>query len=213
MKGYYGIIALASTLFFFSCNENEKKPVDPAPTVNKDTAQSNSPQDPVFTPYPGADVSPMDMSYFPPEFPKLKMANAAETGPVARVIYSRPHLQGRRLFPDILKYGEAWRLGANEATELQLFRDVSIQGKTIKQGRYILYCVPNQESWTIVINSNIDTWGLKADPSKDIARFDVPVKKTDYRLEYFSIIMEKSNSGADILLAWDDVEVRLPLQF
>ena len=177
MKGYYGIIALASTLFFFSCNENEKKPVDPAPTVNKDTAQSNSPQDPVFTPYPGADVSPMDMSYFPPEFPKLKMANAAETGPVARVIYSRPHLQGRRLFPDILKYGEAWRLGANEATELQLFRDVSIQGKTIKQGRYILYCVPNQESWTIVINSNIDTWGLKADPSKDIARFDVPVKK------------------------------------
>lgn len=166
-----------------------------------------------INPYAVVDVSPMDMAYFPADYPKLKMANHSGGPPKARVIYSRPHLQGRHIFHEVLKHGEPWRLGANESTELDLFSDAIIQGKKISKGRYILYCIPQPDKWTIIINSNTDSWGLEPDKSKDVAKFDAPVTKTKNSLEYFTIIFERTEKGANMLMAWDDAEVRLPLEF
>jgi hypothetical protein len=164
-------------------------------------------------PYVQVDVSPMDMSYFPTEYMKLKMAKKISTPPVARVIYSRPHLQGRHIFHDVLKYGEPWRLGANESTELQLFKDATILGKKVKAGRYVMYSIPQEDKWTIVLNGNVDSWGLQPDPSKDIAKFDVPVNKSNNSLEYFTMLFQNATGGASLLMAWDSVEVRLPFVF
>jgi hypothetical protein len=170
--------------------------------VNKETSN----------PYEPVDVSPMDMSYFPVDYPKLKMANAITTQPVARVIYSRPHRQGRKIFGNLLAYGSPWRLGANEATELDLYQPVTIQNKRIAQGRYVLYCIPNEKTWSIVFNSNIDSWGLKPDPTKDLYRFEIPVQHSDTTAEFFTMVFEKTTGGADLLMAWDDVVARLPIK-
>lgn len=164
-------------------------------------------------PYAGVDVSPMDMSYFPVDYPMLKMANPDTIQPFARVIYSRPHLQGRQLFHGLLNYGEPWRLGANEATELDLFANATIQNKKIKAGRYIIYCIPQVNKWTIVLNKNIDSWGLKQDFRKDVDRFTIPVKQTSNHLEYFTMVFEKDKEGANLIMAWDNVEARLPIAF
>lgn len=164
-------------------------------------------------PYSPVDISPMDMSYYPVDYPKLEMAKQISTAPLARVIYSRPHLQGRTLFKDVLKYGEAWRLGANESTELDLYTDANVEGKSIKAGRYVLYCLPQPDKWTIIINTNIDSWGLQPDSTKDLARFVIPVKKTSNHLEYYTMVFEKTDAGTDLLMAWDDLEARLPINF
>jgi Protein of unknown function (DUF2911) len=164
-------------------------------------------------PYSPLDVSPMDMSYYPVDYTKLKMTGSIKEPPVVRVIYSRPHLQGRQLFHGLLNYDEPWRLGANESTEIQLFKNVSIQDKNVNEGRYILYCIPHKTEWTIVFNRNIDTWGLKPDSTQDAYRFDVPVKQTDNHIEYFTMTFEKAGAGATLLMAWDDVEAKLHLSF
>lgn len=177
-----------------------------------DTVSAGRPQ-PAVDSYAPVDVSPMDMSYFPVDYPKLKMAGAMNTPPLARVIYSRPHLEGRHIFREVLKYGEPWRLGANEATELQLFRTARIQDKSVSAGRYVLYCIPQPDNWTIVLNSHTDTWGLKPDSTRDVARFSVPVKRIAGRYEYYTMVFEKTPLGADLLMAWDDAEVRLPIRF
>jgi hypothetical protein len=200
-------------LVWCSCkNAEEKKETTDTKNINKEDSINKVNQHTAVNPDP-IDISPMDMSYYPAEYPKLKMTKAITAPPVARVIYSRPHLQGRQLFHDLLKYGEPWRLGANESTELQLYRDVIIQNKKVKAGRYILYCIPQPDKWTIVLNSNIDSWGLQPDSTKDIAHFDVPVKQTNNHLEYFTIIFEKTDSGADLLMVWDNLEARLPINF
>jgi len=141
------------------------------------------------------------------------MANPAIGAPVARVIYSRPHLGGRTLFGGVLKYGETWRLGANEATEIQFYKDVKIQNRRIPAGRYTLYCVLAEDKWTIAINSAIDTWGLKQDSTRDVARFEIPVTTGNIKLEYFTIVFEKSDKGAELVFGWDDVIARLPIEF
>ncbi len=195
----------------FACNSKKESPVK-----NDNTADSSATtvkSETTVNPYALVDVSPMDMSYCPDDYPKLKMADSINIPPIARVIYSRPHLQGRKLFHDVLKYGERWRLGANEATELDLYRDINVQGRKIKAGRYVLYCIPQPAKWTIIFNSNIDSWGLKSDSTKDIVRFDAPVKQIPYHLEYFTMIFDKTGKGADLVMAWDDLEARLPINF
>ncbi|HKB45413.1 MAG TPA: DUF2911 domain-containing protein [Chitinophagaceae bacterium] len=213
MKITGGIFIAFLLLGLCSCKNGKEKKETGSKNVNKEDSINKSNPQTAVNPYDPIDISPMDMTYYPAEYPKLKMTKAITAPPVARVIYSRPHLQGRQLFHDILKYGEAWRLGANESTELQLYRDVTIQNKKVKAGRYVLYCIPQPDKWTIILNSNIDSWGLQPDSTKDIAHFDVPVKQTNNHLEYFTIIFEKTDSGADLLMAWDNLEARLPINF
>ncbi|GAC1421091.1 MAG: hypothetical protein NVS1B13_10270 [Flavisolibacter sp.] len=166
-----------------------------------------------FNPYEPIDVSPMDMSYWPNDYPILKMENKTKNPPVARVIYSRPRMQGRKIFGSLIKYGTPWRLGANEATEIQLFQPVTIKNKLIPVGRYVLYCVPQSNQWSIVFNENFDCWGLKQDRSKDLYIFDIPAKKKNQEIEYFTIVFEKTKIGADLIIAWDNIEARLPLEY
>jgi Protein of unknown function (DUF2911) len=203
------------TVFFLSaCTGSEEKKDGSAKNANRsDSITPSKPELPAVNPYTNVDVSPMDMSYYPVDYPKLKMAKKISTPPLARVIYSRPHLQGRHIFHEVLKYEEPWRLGANEATELNLYTDVIIQDKKIKAGRYIIYSIPHKDEWTIVFNSNIDSWGLQQDASKDIAKFTVPVLQTNNSLEFFTIVFEKKDTLVELIMAWDNVEVRLPISF
>jgi len=207
-------LLIAILVLICSCNnkKNDKETIDIKVNPKEDSLVSAK-QESSNNAYAPIDISPMDMSYYPVDYPKLKMTGAIKIPPVARVIYSRPHLQGRRLFHDLLKYNEAWRLGANESTELQLYQNVSIQGKKIKAGRYVLYCIPQPDKWTIVLNNNIDSWGLQPDSTKDISRFDVLAKQNKSHLEYFTIVFEKIDTGAELVMAWDDWEARLPIQF
>jgi len=211
LSSFLFVVSLAAV--FSACGNKktstEKKPITTPPDTSRIVVADNK-----INPYAIVDISPMDISYFPADYPKLKMTDSVPVPPpLARVIYSRPHLQGRHLFTDLLKYGEPWRLGANESTELDLYTEATIQNKKIKSGRYVLYCIPGADSWTIVLNSNIDSWGLHPDATKDIARFSIPVKQTSSRLEYFTIVFEKTDNGADMIMAWDNLEARLPVAF
>src|SRR5438105_3715213 len=100
---------------------------------------------------PALDKSPMDMSYYPADYPVLKISDKVADTPVARVIYGRPQKSGRPIFGNLVEYGQVWRLGANEATEIEFYRDVMISNKKIKKGRYTLYAIPETNAWTVII--------------------------------------------------------------
>ena len=168
---------------------------------------------PPSNPYAVIDISPMDMSYFPVDYSKRKMAHEISTPPVMRVIYSRPHKQGRVIFGELLKYGERWRLGANEASEIEFFENVTIQNKKINASRYIIYCIPYPDKWTMILNNDVYTWGLKIDSTKDLMKFDIPIKKTSTNFEYFTMVFQPIANGAELVMAWDDTEARLPINF
>jgi hypothetical protein len=165
------------------------------------------------TQLPALDKSPMDMSYYPPGFPILKIQDKVTEPLVMRLIYGRPQLNGRKVFGELQEFGKVWRLGANEATEIEFFKDVRIKNQKIKKGRYTLYCIPYPDKWTLIINKETDTWGsFKYDQSKDVLRVDEPVIKNDIT-EALTIIFEPSVTGANMLMYWDDVKVSLPIEF
>ena len=160
------------------------------------------------------DSSPLDMSYYPVDYPVLKIQDKVSEPLIARVVYSRPQKRGRKLFGDLINYGQVWRLGANEATEIEFFRDVKIDSKLAKKGRYTLYALVNEDKWTLILNKETDTWGaFRYDSSKDVLRTTVPVEKRSDVAEAFSIVFQKAGKGADLLFSWDDVLVRLPISW
>lgn len=163
---------------------------------------------------PPVDKSPMDMSYYPGGYPVLKIQDKATEPLVARVVYSRPQRNGRTIFGDLVEFGKVWRLGANEATEIEFFQNVRIGGVKVKKGRYTLYCIPYEEKWTMIINRDTDTWGsFKYDETKDVTRFDVPAIKLTEPVESLSMYFEKSAMGASLIMVWDTVKVSLPITF
>jgi hypothetical protein len=160
---------------------------------------------------PGLDKSPMDMSYFPVDYPKLKMSGNVTEPLIARVIYSRPQKNGRTIFGDLIKYGSVWRLGANEATEIEFFKDVTITNKKVQKGRYVIYCIPHENDWKLVLNEDLYTWGLKIDSTKDEYSFTIPVAKTRFPYELFTMEFEKAGKGMELIMEWDSVKASLPI--
>lgn len=163
---------------------------------------------------PVLDKSPMDMSYYPNRYPVLKIQDKVSEPPVARVIYSRPQKMGRVIFGELLEYGKVWRMGANEATEIEFYKDVKISETKIKKGRYTMYCIPYEQKWTIIINKDNDTWGsFKYDEKNDLVRVDVPVQKQTEVAEEFAMAFDRSDTGANLVIAWDNIKLELPIAF
>jgi hypothetical protein len=201
--------AFCLVFLFIHCNEDKKQPAaNQNNAVKRDT---NTIRPTSINPYGAPDVSPMDVSYFPVDYPLTKMTNPGAAAPVMRVIYSRPHKQGRAIFGNLLKYGEPWRLGANEATEIEFFQPVTIQNKTISKGRYIMYCIPQENEWTIILNDNVHSWGLKQNPDKDVYRFKIATEKTPAPIEHFTIVFQPASKGTELVIAWDIIMARLPI--
>ena len=166
------------------------------------------------TSLPPIDKSPMDMSYYPANYPVQKIQDKITEPLAARVIYSRPQKTGRIIFGGLVKYGEVWRLGANEATEIEFFKTVRLNGKKITKGRYTLYTIPNEASWTFIVNKETDTWGsFKYDAKKDLVRTEVTVQKTDAVVESLAMAFEKSATGFNLIIAWDNVKTSVPFTF
>jgi Protein of unknown function (DUF2911) len=208
-KAFYWSGIIAACIFLMSCtaiNSNN------APEISKPVIEP-------VNPYAAVDKSPMDVSYYPVNYPMQLMSGNDSAALVARVIYSRPQKNGRTIFgneapPKIVQqYGTYWRLGANEATEIEFFKPVSINNQKIAKGRYIIYCIPYQDKWTIVFNSNLFSWGLHTDTKKDIARVEIPAEKTDRPIEFFTMVFQQSPTGANLIMTWDTVKAVLPISF
>jgi hypothetical protein len=166
------------------------------------------------SPLPPVDKSPMDMSYYPDKYPVLKIQNKITEPLVGRVVYSRPQKAGRIIFGGLVKYGEVWRLGANEATEIEFYKNVRLGGKKLNKGRYTIYALVNENTWTIIINKETDIWGsFKYDSKKDVLRTTVMVQKMDNIVESLAMVFEKSTTGCNLIIAWDNLKVSIPIIF
>jgi hypothetical protein len=143
------------------------------------------------------------------------------------VIYGRPYKRGRNnIFgakDAIVPFGERWRTGANEATEITLTGNLLVGGKPLRAGTYSLFTTPGPETWTVHFNSKLglDGLGVFADNKftpVELGPTDVLVVTTkaiqlpeDKEVDQFTIELERTASGADMVLRWIRTEVRVPL--
>tara|TARA_R110002073_G_scaffold4213_2_gene28014 strand:+ start:722 stop:1294 length:573 start_codon:yes stop_codon:yes gene_type:complete len=150
------------------------------------------------------DEVPHDISYY---------RESRVSPPLVKVLYGRPNAANEQVFGNEVPFGEVWRTGANEATEIKLYEDVILGDTHVSAGTYVLITIPGEKEWEIILNSNLDVWGaFQYDPSADVAKIRVPVSKAE-NLEAFSIAFKKVESQILMVLGWGSTRVKVPLDF
>lgn len=131
-----------------------------------------------------------------------------------KLTYSQPHKRNRQIFGNLVPYGQVWRTGANEATELTVTKDILINNQLVRAGTYSLFTIPDKDKWTIIINSEVGLWGsYNYNEKLDVMRFDVPVQKSNVIYEPLTMTFDQKNEIADLIIAWDDVRLSIPIKF
>jgi len=141
---------------------------------------------------------------------KASPAAVAE-GTNVKVAYSQPSKKERVIFAanGLVPYGQVWRTGANESTEITFAKDGSFGGKPVKAGTYTLWTIPGEKEWSVILNSDTHFWGTEHEShkSKDFLTVTVPSKTINDEIEKFTIRFE----GANMIMEWDKTRVAVPV--
>jgi hypothetical protein len=125
-------------------------------------------------------------------------------GKTIKTNYSSPRMKGRKIYGELVPFGEVWRTGANEATTFVNSADVVIGGKSVPAGSYTIFTVPNADKWTLIINKKTGEWGIPYKyESDELARVDMKVSKLPSPVENFTISYDKSGSGCTMHIDWE----------
>ena len=134
------------------------------------------------------------------------------------VFYNRPYKKGRKIFGGLVPYDQVWRTGANEATTFTTNKDIYVDGSLLKAGKYTLWTIPKKESWEIIFNSKMYSWGITMEEKAsreaefDVLKLEVPVLKNYKTIEQFTIYFETGEDLHHLFLAWGNVVVAVPFK-
>lgn len=145
--------------------------------------------------------------------PSSKITQDFSTSSI-EISYSRPSMRGRKIFGDLVAYGNVWRTGANSATKVKFGEDVVIEGNNIKAGEYALYTIPGQKEWEIILNKGVGNWGNAGyATTDDVARFKVTPRELDKNVNTFTMqIGNITFNSCNIELMWEKTKVIIPVK-
>lgn len=130
------------------------------------------------------------------------------------VDYGRPGVKGRKIFGELVPYGQVWRAGANSSTKITFGQSVNFGGKVVPAGTYGLFIVPTEKEWKVILNKDFQQWGAYTyDPKQDVVDVTVPVNQLADKQEWFEITLNPTdeNSG-NLVIKWDKVQAEVALK-
>ena len=127
----------------------------------------------------------------PPEQAQCKFSD----GKTITVDYSSPRAKGRKIFGELVPYGQVWRTGANDATTFVTTAAVSADGRDVPAGNYTIFTVPEQNKWTLIVNKKTGEWGIPYKyESEELARFRCRFRRLPAPVENFTIRFDQGGS-------------------
>jgi DUF2911 family protein len=128
------------------------------------------------------------------------------------VDYSSPRAKGRKVFGELVPYGDVWRAGANEATAFVTTSDVMVGGTHVPAGSYTLFTIPNKDKWTLIISKKTGEWGIPyPGAGDDFARVDMKASTTSAPVENFTIAFDKAASGCALRIEWETTKATVDI--
>ncbi len=126
--------------------------------------------------------------------------------------YARPTIKGRKIFGDVVPYGNLWRTGANSATKITFGEDVKIVGKTLKAGAYQIMSIPAVGSWEIIFNQGTDGV-FNYHPEQDVLKITVPSLTLMHAVESFTIhFADVTANKMNLVISWEKSSVQIPIE-
>ena len=127
--------------------------------------------------------------------------------------YSRPGIKGRKVYGDLVPFGNVWRTGANQATTITFGEDVTIGGTKIPAGKYGLLTIPEKANWTLIITKQTDVTSPAAyKKENDVARVTAKATSIPNKVETFTMQFANIKPGScELQILWENTMVSLPI--
>ena len=136
--------------------------------------------------------------------PPAKAECKLDDGKMITVDYSSPRVKSRKIYGELVPFGQVWRAGANEATTFLTDTDVIVGGKAVPAGSYTLFTIPNADKWTLIISKKTGEWGIPyPGEAEDFARTDMKVSALPAPVENFTISFEHAGNVCTMHLDWE----------
>ena len=129
--------------------------------------------------------------------------------------YSRPSMNGRTIFGDLVPYGKVWRAGANKNTMITFSDDVVVAGNELKAGSYAIFITPSEKSWEVIFYNDTNNWGAPKtiDATKVAAKVKIETMQLPMKVETFTITFDNLTSGsAELGFIWEDTMANLKFE-
>ena len=122
--------------------------------------------------------------------------------------YSRPLVNGRKVFGGLEAYGKVWRAGANENTTISFSDPVTIEGKPLDPGTYGLHMIPGENEWTVIFSKANASWGsFTYDQKEDALRVTVKPQASEFTEALTYEFDDLKPESSVITMRWDKVAV------
>lgn len=147
-----------------------------------------------------------------------------------KVTYGRPYIRGRKIFGTdtseqtfLVPFGELWRTGANEATEITTTGALELAGHRVETGTYAIFTEPDETEWTVHISPQLGLDGTGRlgpdgftpdvfDKSKNVLTFRIPSGSITESVDQFTITFDTEGDTTSLVLRWENTEVRIPVR-
>lgn len=146
---------------------------------------------------------------------KAQMASPPATaegeidGTKVTINYSAPSARGREIMGGLVPFGKVWRTGANKATAFEIDKDVKVEGQDLKAGKYGLFTIPGEDSWTIIFSTNWEQWGaFNYNKDEDVLRVEVKPAEIEKFIETFTITVRESA----VVMEWANTSVAFAIK-
>jgi hypothetical protein len=122
--------------------------------------------------------------------------------------YHRPLVNGRKIWGDLVPYGQVWRAGANENTTIAFSDPVTIEGQPLDKGVYGLHMIPGENEWTVIFSRNSTSWGsFTYKQEEDALRVAVRPQPADMHNALTYDFDKLTPTSAVLELQWEKVAV------
>ena len=99
----------------------------------------------------------------PPASPLAVAKGKLKDGANITITYSSPFVKGRKIWGNLVPFDKVWRAGANDATQIETDKDLTLEGKKLPAGKYSIYAVPTENDWVIIFSSQTGQPGMNHD--------------------------------------------------
>ncbi|HEY3404394.1 MAG TPA: DUF2911 domain-containing protein [Ohtaekwangia sp.] len=129
--------------------------------------------------------------------------------------YGRPAARGRKIMGELVPYKTLWRTGAGRCSLIGFDQPVMINNKTIAAGTYALVTIPDENEWTILLNSDTaKIYGApyEYDKKNEVIAFRVTPGKSDQFYESLTLSLDIIQYDAIFRLAWENTTISFPIK-
>jgi hypothetical protein len=126
--------------------------------------------------------------------------------------YGRPFTRGRTIFGSLVRWDDVWCPGADEATYLSTSLPIRVNNLKLAAGKYSLWIQPSEDVWTLIFNSDWDTFHTNHRSRLDVGKVPMQKETLPGTVEQLTFTIEP-NAGAPggrIAMSWATTKVSVP---